>query len=94
MLLSSILQILDRYQAQPKTAEKAPLTPFEIELASAVEKAAGTKDNESEAAVNPELPKPETAPQLPPVSAQSLESFIRAITKFEKPEQRVVDVFE
>jgi hypothetical protein len=94
MLLSSILQILDGYQAQPKAAEKAPLTPFDSELAAAAEKLAGPKKSEHGIETPAETVRPVTPHQALPVHANRLEHFIRAITKFEKQKQRVVDVFE
>jgi hypothetical protein len=99
MLLSSILQILDRHQAQRNTAEKTKIMPFDIELASAseataAEKASSPKESESDGAATAELLKPNISQRAPPVSVQNLEYFMRAITIFEKPEQRVVDVFE
>jgi hypothetical protein len=97
MLLSSILQILVLPQAQPNIAEKAKTMPFDIELVSAseaAEKASSPKESESDSTATAELPKPNISQQAHPVSAQNLEYLIRAITKFEKPEQRAVDVFE
>jgi hypothetical protein len=92
MLLSSILQILDRFQTQPQSIEKMKIEPFENEMASAVEKASLPKEVEAETAS--ELPKPFVPEPAPQVSMQNLEELIRAVTKFEKPQQRVVDVFE
>jgi hypothetical protein len=103
MLLSSILQILDLYQSQRKTAEKTTVAPFDIELAAAAkalgmeaaaEKAGAPEECGSTPAAKADLLKPAEVQQVPPVSAQNLENLLRAITIFEKPEQRVVDVFE
>jgi|WetSurMetagenome_2_1015567.scaffolds.fasta_scaffold314049_2 hypothetical protein len=103
MLLSSILQILDLYQLQRKTAEKATVAPFDIELTAAAkalgmeaaaEKEAAPEECGSAPAAKADLLKPAEMQQAPSVSAQNLENLLRAITIFEKPEQRVVDVFE
>jgi hypothetical protein len=93
MLLSSILQILDRFQAQPQPIEKTEADPFEKAMAAAMEKNLGPKriDIESTAV---ELPRPFVPQPAPVVLKQSLEELIRAVTKFEKPEQRVFDMFQ
>jgi hypothetical protein len=93
MLLSCILQILDRFLVPPKTAEIAEIKPFATEFASAseaiiAEKLSDLKEKGSDTALKLEL-QPSS-----PMSAQSMDYFIRAITKFNKQEQRVVDVFE
>ena len=94
MLLSCILQILDRHQEELKTVENKNITPFEIEMAAAVEKASDPKDSENAGATTVKLPKSAFIQPKHHVSARNLECFIRAITKFEKQEKRVVDVFE
>jgi hypothetical protein len=91
MLLSSILQILDRFQAQSQPIEKTEAEPFEKAMAAAMEKEAGPKEIESAAV---ELPMPSAPQPAPAVPKQSLEELIRAVTKFEKPERRVFDVFQ
>jgi hypothetical protein len=94
MLLSSILQILDRTQTQRQSIESMKIEPFEIEMASAAEKLSSVQEIESEIDPVAELPMPFVHQPEPKVSMQGLEELIRAVTKFEKPEQRVVDVFE
>jgi hypothetical protein len=95
MLLSSILQILDRFQAQPQAQliEKTEAEPFEKAMASAMEKEFCSKEIDIESAVAelPGLCVPQPAPVVP---KQSIEELIRAVTKFEKPEQRVFDMFQ
>jgi hypothetical protein len=93
MLLSSILQILDRFPAQPQPSEKAEADPFEKAMASAMEKNLGPKEIDIESAVM-ELPVSSMLQPAFAVPKQSLEELIRAVTKFEKPEQRVFDMFQ
>jgi hypothetical protein len=93
MLLSSILQILDRFPAQPQPIEKAEAGSFEKAMASAMENNPGSKEVAIESAAA-ELPMPSMLQPSITVSKQSLEELIRAVTKFEKPEQRVFDVFQ
>jgi uncharacterized membrane protein len=99
MLLSSILQILGQFhdQVQPKVAEKANVEKFEIEPAPAAEEASGLQNIEREiaSAAGPLKPPLEPSSAEKPLAGQNLEELIRAVTKFEKPEEsRVVDVFE
>jgi hypothetical protein len=92
MLLSSILQILDRSQAQPQPVEKTEVVePFEKAMAAAMEKESGPKEIESAAV---ELPRPSVPQPAPAVPKQNLEKLICAVTKFEKPERRVFDIFQ
>jgi hypothetical protein len=91
MLLSSILQILDRIQELPQPVEKMPAEPFAKAMASAMEKESGSNEVNNAAA---ELPKPSALLPAPIVPMQSFEELIRAVTKFEKPKPRVVDMFE
>jgi hypothetical protein len=93
MLLSSILQILNCIQQKVpfQAGEITAAEPFENALASAMEKEAGLEEVKS-AAVEPS--KPSVPPPAPSVPMQSFEELIRAVTKFEKPERRVVDMFE
>jgi hypothetical protein len=93
MLLSSILQILDRFPAQPQPIEKAEAGPFEKAMASAMGKNPGSKEVDIESAAA-ELPIPSILQPAPVVPKQSLEELIRAVTKFEKPERCVFDVFQ
>jgi hypothetical protein len=93
MLLSSILQILDGFPAQPQPIEKAEVDPFEKAMATAMEKEFGPKEIQSESAAV-ELPRPFVPQPAPVVPKQSIEELIRAVTKFEKPEQRVFDMFQ
>ncbi len=97
MLLSSILQILNQHQAQPKVVEKTSSTEkFELNLPPLKNEAANIKRIEVEvmAAAGPPRPlMPNPAGTL--LAGLSLEELIRAVTKFEQPERsRVVDVFE
>ena len=94
MLLSSILQILDRHQAHPKTAEKTALEPFTLDLAPAEEAADSRKEADHEIGVTAGLLDPAMRHPGTLFPAQSMEDLIRTVTKFEKPERRVVDVFE
>ena len=101
MLLSSILQILHKYQdqAQPKIAEEAKVKMPESEtVATTTGEAPGLQQIEMEIAaaasqLNPlsELPQSIATVRAGP----NLEELIRAVTKFKKSEElRVVDVFE
>ena len=98
MLLSSILRMLDQYQAQPKVAEKTNVSAekFELEMAAIAEEASSLQKIEMEIAAAAELLKPlGPNPERTPPAGPSLEELIRAVTKFEKSEEsRVVDVFE
>jgi hypothetical protein len=97
MLLSSILQILNQNQAQPKVVERASHTEkFVLDLAPPKEEIAGGRKNEIEVMTAAGLGGPQTPhPAGTLLAGLSLEELIRAVTKFEKPEPtRVVDVFE
>ena len=94
MLLSSILQILDRYQVQPKTAEKTVPEPFTLDLAPAAEKESSRETVDNDFGVTAGFPNPLTRHPEDLFPAQRMEDWIRTVTKFEKPERRVVDVFE
>jgi hypothetical protein len=94
MLLSSILQILDRIQAQPPSIEKPEAEPFEKVLDAAVEEQSSLKEIESETPAALELLRPSMLQLTPAFPKQNLEELIRAVTKFDKQERRVVDVFE
>jgi hypothetical protein len=94
MLLSSILQILDRFQEHPQPNDKEKIEPFEIEMAAAVEMAFGPEEAESQITSVEEAPMRSTAQPESPALMPNMEEWIRAISKFDKPEERVVDVFE
>jgi hypothetical protein len=97
MLLSSILQILNQNQAQPKVVERANNTEkFEIDLSPPKKETAGGKNTEIEVMTGSGPGKPLVPqPTGTILAGLSLEELIRAVTKFEKPEPtRVVDVFE
>ena len=95
MLLSSILQILSRGPSQPKTAVKTKIEPFIIEMPpAAAEKPSSSPAEVPVGIAVAGLPMPVISQPATLVPAQSLEDLIRAVTKFEKPEARVVDVFE
>ena len=96
MLLPSILQILEQHQEQPKIAEKAKVEKFVLEEIPPAEKAPGLQKIEIEIAATAGLGKPPMPnPNGTLLAGLSLEELIRAVTKFEKPEEtRVVDVFE
>jgi hypothetical protein len=93
MLLSSILQILDEFPAQPQPVEKKEVEPFETVMASAMGKEKGPKEVERENAVV-ELPGPIAQPSAPAVRLQNFEELLRSVANLEKPEQRVVDMFQ
>jgi hypothetical protein len=94
MLLSSILQILDQIQAHPPPIEKTDVEPFEKVFESVVEEQSSLMEIGSEIPAAVEFLNP-SMPQLTPVfPKQNMEELIRAVTKFEKQEQRVVDVFQ
>jgi hypothetical protein len=94
MLLSSVLQILDRIQVQSPPIGMAEVEPFEKVLVSAVEEQSSPKKIESEIPEALELLESFVPPPAPVVSTQRMEGLIRAFTKFEEPKRRVVDVFE
>jgi hypothetical protein len=91
MLLSSILQILDRFQAQPQPVQKKETELFEKALAAAMEQEPGPKEAEG---APKEMPTPAAAQTAPAVARQNVEELIRAVTKFEKTEQNLFDVFQ
>jgi hypothetical protein len=97
MLLSSILQILDQNQVQPRVVEK-PKPGFEAELSAAVKGMAGLEENSPELAGTVEFVNPANFECQSPEklkAASNLEELLKIITKFEKSNQsRVVDVFE
>jgi hypothetical protein len=97
MLLSSILQILNQFSAQPQPQpiEKTEAKLFEKAMTVAMEKEFGPKAGESESeSAAPELSIPSMLRPVHAVPKQSLEELIRAVTKFEKPEQGVFDIFQ
>jgi hypothetical protein len=94
MLISSILQILDGIQAHAPPIEIAEVEPFKKVLDSVVEEQSTLKDIEGEIPEALELWAPFMVPPAPPVPRQSMEELIRAVTKFDESEHRVVDVFK
>jgi hypothetical protein len=96
MLLSSILQILNERQLQPKAAVKSEIEKFEMEAIPTVEKTPGLQKIEIEIAATTGFARPLMPyPTGTLLAGLSLEELIKAVTKFEKAEQsRVVDVFE
>jgi hypothetical protein len=96
MLLSSILQMLNLYAAQPKAGQKKTET-IEFKIDQLSEEKSGPKKLELEAAAAGLLKPLSMMPdiKMPPPVRPSLEELIRAISKFEETEEiRVVDVFE
>ncbi len=97
MLLSSILQILNQHQAQPKIVDKTSNTEkFELNLSPPKKEAANARKIEVEVMATAGVPGPLMPnPAGTLLAGLSLEELIRAVTKFEQPERsRVVDVFE
>jgi hypothetical protein len=96
MLLSSILQILNQNQAQPKVVEKAQnMEKFELDLGPLKKETANAKKTEIGATATTGPAGPLAQPTGTILAGLSLEELIRAVTKFENPEPtRVVDVFE
>ena len=97
MLLSSVLQILDQNQIQPKVIEK-PKPGFDAEFSAAVEQVAGLQVGSPRTTGAAEFSNPEKVERPSPEklkAASNLEELLKIITKFEKSNQsRVVDVFE
>jgi hypothetical protein len=98
MLLSSILQMLEQYPAQPKVAEQKKTETAEFKVDQPSENKSGLKKLELEIAAAAGLLSPlSVVPdiKMPPPVNPSLEELIRAVSKFEEAEEiRVVDVFE
>jgi hypothetical protein len=86
--------MLDQNQAQLKIAEHAKAAKPPV---PGSEEVSGLKKIELEIAAAAQLAKPSgvAQPATAPSTGPFLEELLRAITKFEKPDQsRVVDVFE
>ena len=98
MLLPSILQMLDHYPGQQRIAQKDGTNSLQRQEFILPENVSGLRKIELEIAAAAGLLRPLSVmpdPIMSPPASPSLEELIRAVSKFERPdEQHVVDVFE